>query len=536
MPADGHPARHRVGVYEEAPVLESALAYAERGWHVFPCLPSKAPAVDQGLNVATVDPDQIRAWWTNHPDRLIGVNCGRSNLAVIDVDDHHGYGTFCDDHGDPPDTLTAETPSGGFHLIFAGDIKSTVSRVAPGVDTRGRGGYIIVPPSPGYAWVNRRKPADLPAAYAEAADPPRPEPAAPPDPAGQANTRWGERVLEAEVARIATAADGTRNHTLFGAACKVYEAVKGGHIEEQVATGHLEAVALRVGLDRHEVDASLASAWDRTGERHPEPRGPEPAAPALTDAPRTSVEVVDVEADDARQRFDVYDLHALRNLPPPSWMLPHRIPEGLTWMVGHPGVGKSLLALDWTATVAARGQRVLYFAGEGASGFARRVDAWSKVHSTADLSPFLVVPTAPQLLNPDHAQLLYTTVQHHRIDLVVIDTWSRATAGGDENSHSDVTRALHVLDELREAYGTSTVVVHHTNASGARPRGHTSIEGAADAIWQVEQDDELAAGQFTVRCRKMKDAAPPPEILARITPHDDSIVVQPSVYDRQGIA
>ena len=46
------------------PLMEFALDYARRGWHVFPCKPSdKAPYIAGGLNSATTDPDVIRDWW-----------------------------------------------------------------------------------------------------------------------------------------------------------------------------------------------------------------------------------------------------------------------------------------------------------------------------------------------------------------------------------------------------------------------------------------------------------------------------------------
>ena len=47
------------------------------------------------------------------------------------------------------------TPSGGAHLFFAADgVTCSVDKIALGVDTRGDGGYVIVPPSPGYSWLN----------------------------------------------------------------------------------------------------------------------------------------------------------------------------------------------------------------------------------------------------------------------------------------------------------------------------------------------------------------------------------------------
>ena len=510
-------------------MIDAALALAERGWHVFPCKASKAPAIAGGLNNATVDPDQIRTWWDAMPDSLVGVNCGASGLAVVDVDDWDGYAQACDEHGDLPVTLTAQTPSGGAHYYFAGDIKSTVSKVGPRVDTRGRGGYVIVPPSTGYEWVHKMRPAPLPDAWQLAADPPRPErPEITLSPTGEANTKWGQRILDGEIARVATAPEGTRNATLFEAACNIFEAVKGGHIPEAEARGSLESVALRIGLDRDEIDEVLGNAWERTAARHPEPR-PEPSSVSAPAPTARDYEDRSYEDDE----YEGLSLSQLQDMPPPRWVLEPIIPEGLTFLVGPPKVGKSFVALDWAATAAAHGANVMYFAGEGVSGFAQRVASWAATHPTADLSRFSVVPKAPQLLSQPDVARLHRTIARRSIDLMVIDTWSRATRGADENSHTDMSSAIGVHDDLREQHGLSTLVVHHTNAGGEKPRGHTSLVGAVEALWQVREEDVLAR-TLTVHAREMKDAALPAPLYFQIREQHGAAVLHPSVYQRYG--
>ena len=131
-----------------------ALAYASRGWPVFPCKPDKKPYTEHGFLDATTDPDVIRAWWTKWPDAQIGVACGASGLVVVDLDidkDKDGIAAFTEFLGPNPHgcALIARTPRGGKHLIYADaahrfGIGSDVGSML-GIDVRAVGGYFIAP-------------------------------------------------------------------------------------------------------------------------------------------------------------------------------------------------------------------------------------------------------------------------------------------------------------------------------------------------------------------------------------------------------
>jgi len=137
--------------------LSLALSYATKGWHVFPISEgtTNKPRVKWGTE-ATTDKKTIEAWWTSRPNDNIGIATGPSGLCVVDVDMKHGKNgqkTLDDlelDYGELPATLRATTPSGGFHLYFAGSARTTVEQVGDGIDTRGSGGaggYVLAPGS-----------------------------------------------------------------------------------------------------------------------------------------------------------------------------------------------------------------------------------------------------------------------------------------------------------------------------------------------------------------------------------------------------
>jgi hypothetical protein len=144
-------------------IVNAPLEYAAHGLPVFPCKRTdKRPLTKNGFKDATTDPDQIRAWWKQWPDAMIGMPTGKaSGIDVVDLDVKKGKNGFAaiPDWADrspiivrtptDPKLHTDGAPDEGGHLWFRsnGEIKGTTDTIALGVDTRGTGGYVIVPPS-----------------------------------------------------------------------------------------------------------------------------------------------------------------------------------------------------------------------------------------------------------------------------------------------------------------------------------------------------------------------------------------------------
>lgn len=146
-------------------LLAAALAYAELGYAVFPCAPGgKAPLTPRGFLDASTEPDQIEAWWDRWPDANIGMPT--QGLVVVDLDTSGGAANpwLSDDPQKQLDLGVAPmsvTPRGGRHHFFrqppGKGWRSTESKLAPKVDTRADGGYVVLPPSVGasgrvYQW------------------------------------------------------------------------------------------------------------------------------------------------------------------------------------------------------------------------------------------------------------------------------------------------------------------------------------------------------------------------------------------------
>lgn len=128
--------------------VEAVLAWAARGFRVFPLVPGDKvpPARMPWKEEATTDPAKIRAWWRAVPEYNFAVATGRG-VTVIDVDAHKdGYAAAMG--LDLPHTLTVRTPGGGVHLYLnSPEVQNSVDRIARGIDVRSAGGYVVGPGS-----------------------------------------------------------------------------------------------------------------------------------------------------------------------------------------------------------------------------------------------------------------------------------------------------------------------------------------------------------------------------------------------------
>ena len=130
--------------------IEKALAIAARGVPVFPCGQNKAPLAAGGFKSASQDPERIKAWGRKHPGALVGMPTGHKTF-VLDVDtgpahSADGFDTMAQHGWELPATRTHHTRSGGRHVFFAlpdGVTMKSRAGIAPGLDIRAEGGYVI---------------------------------------------------------------------------------------------------------------------------------------------------------------------------------------------------------------------------------------------------------------------------------------------------------------------------------------------------------------------------------------------------------
>ncbi|MER6332298.1 bifunctional DNA primase/polymerase [Streptomyces sp. NPDC001034] len=274
--------------------LAHALSAAERGLAVLPLSRAKLPALrsphhgdpgpachgecgrlGHGVYDASADPARIREMFAAAPWATgYGIACGLPPYHLIGVDLDTKSGTDA-----PaalrelglrhlftiPETVVVLTPSGGRHLWLTGPpdvaVPNSASRLAPGVDIRGAGGYLVGPGSrtdhgvygtlPGTAYL---PPAACPPALLRLLLPPT---GTSRDPAA-GHGDHGRGLVHF----VLTAHEGQRNTRLFWAACRAYE----NGLGPTLATPLAEA-ARHTGLPEHEARATIASAARMTGHR-----------------------------------------------------------------------------------------------------------------------------------------------------------------------------------------------------------------------------------------------------------------------------
>ena len=248
-------------------VLNAALRYATvKSWPVFPVNAAKTPLTTRGFKEASRDEHMIREWWRRYPEAGVALAIPEGVL-VVDVDPRNG-GVL--PAGLPP-TLSSSTRNGGSHHFYLVPVDvHFVGKAAQGVDLKAGGkGYVILPPTDGYAWSNYRPPAYLPSDFIQAWSRVPFAKAVKSDETvvrylpWEQGTNYGLAALRNQVEHLQQAENGERNHTLFKAAAGLYSLAAGGEVREDEVSERLLETALEIGLDEVETVRTLQSARDR---------------------------------------------------------------------------------------------------------------------------------------------------------------------------------------------------------------------------------------------------------------------------------
>lgn len=485
---------------------DEVQALLRHGLWVFPCKPrSKQPATRRGFKDATDNARRAERWWADQPHANPAIDCGRSELVVVDEDQEGAFNKLCAEYGQPvPETFRVRT-GGGVHHWFRqppGDPIRNRARVdGYKVDVRGEGGYVLAPgavhPNGGrYTSEGNSVPLELPAWLAAVLRrETKPETASevprrnqPPDqPSSEPVTERGARAaLAAACDDIAAAAPGGRNELLNYKAYRLGRMIAAGLLNRSQVWDALSVAAKAAGLGRAEAAKTIRSGLD-----------------AAETSPRTAA----TEKRDERpvwERLPALDWHELwADDDAEEWIVYPLLPaRRLVSLYSPPKVGKSLLALELavavargTPTLGSRTERprvVLYvdYENDPRGDVRSRLQAMSVGPDDLGNLRYLSYPVMGGLDTATGAADLLEAVDHYRPEVVVIDTISRAVDGEENSNDTWLGLYRHAGLALKQREVACLRLDHAGKDPGKGQRGGSAKAGDVDAVWRLSRLDD----------------------------------------------
>ena len=495
--------------------LQVAQDWRRRGFSVVPVIPgSKLPLIKwRALIDEPLTEAQINTVWAKTPEANVGVIPGSGRALVVDPDLYKGnnvveaWSEAIMQHGiDVPGAVVAETASGGLHIWMAWPkgvehVTSAADSLGEGVDIKSSGGYVLVPGSVvegrPYRWRQGQGIDDCPVL-----------PVAPQSLVDMAGRGGAGARIETEV--------------YSPPAAGLAEAYKLTDGREKIMSRAVYAIGKALQEERGDVEDTQAwfdRAWERfvsqVREREgrtlaQDGRGPDDLwtkirstqaklrsemVPAPVELP---VGVPDVGPPLPLEFWGEGD-----DLDPPrDFVEGMLIEDTLSLWFGDSNVGKTFVVFDLACHVAlgrdwfgrdVEAGGVVYIAAEGAGSLRKRRKAWQTRYQETDVN-LAVIPSAIDFRSAgsDDVDRVIAACQiaAHRmgtpIKLVIVDTLSRAIAGGNENAPEDMTAFVQAVDRVRAEVGTHVASIHHSGKDTAKgARGHSSLRAAVDSEFEV---------------------------------------------------
>lgn len=491
------------------------------------------------------------------------------NAVVFDVDKRNGgleSWRQIDEEFGPFDSLRVDSPSGGFHVYCSKPADSRLFgkiKDRPGVDVLTTGRFVMVPGSPHYLggrytvgnWTTIG-----PAPDAILREITRPESESPPRQVDSVEVADGLREVR-DLLSICRPEGSPWSDILFA----VHHATAGDprglelfqawSVQEFGYDGTEEAIRKRwESLDPHRCNGITVSTLHRWVQQSARIQYDE----WRRDEARREFSRLDGDSDSASRTtedkdivFQPMTLEELKQLPEPNWLIRDVISEGeigILW--GESNVGKSFVTMDLIFALASgkpwakrfhvpEARRVIYCTGEGKAGVGRRAEAAERRHGTP-IAPISFLMKVPQLFEVGSKEGVYQFIDD--IDrlgikpaLIILDTFSHAHVGGEENSASDMAVAFHSAQLITEWLSSAVLIVHHEAKSGGQFRGSSVIKASADVMIRAYRD----GGVSYISPTKVRDGSPwgrlPFSIVDERLPEDRTTgVVDWTEFDKGG--
>jgi len=473
-------------------MMQTALRYAADGFAVFPCRPKgKEPLgslVPNGCLDATTDTDTIKGWWTKCPDANIGIATGlKSGIAVVDVDGAEG--AISANRLRLQSNITALTGNGRqlFYADTEGKLRNSVKKIAPGVDTRGTGGYVVVPPSlhpngKRYIWVgqplNRGSLSPLPAMFQQQMG----------GPLSQTVSAAPISTIRKPDSWIATALEEMKKGHVHNTLISVLGKFRIHNFSEDDTFKLLQPYALVDGRPFEGLRDKIAEIWKRY--------------PAGTPQGLEHSESVDTFLEDIKEV---------------DWLCkPFVAKKSIGFVAGLPETLKTWLCIDfavecarggglWIGLFPVNGCKVLFvdqerWKGETQRRFSSVLAAKSIAHADLKESLFLKSGTTIRLNLDQSYQAFRTELLSMRPDLVIVDSFATFHTL-PENDRTEIQKVLERIKELRNEIGCTFMFINHENkfAYSTEEKGEPNLGTMAGSVAIG------ASAEFALIVRKVQD-------------------------------
>lgn len=519
----------------KSPLRESALAFAKTGIPIFPIKHhGKEPACAHGFKDATTDLAQIDTWWPDGAteEYNIGLCPDDMGWCVIDPDGAEGIANFekqCTEHGGlPVPTYTVSTPNGGRHYYFKGKLPSTASRLAPKVDTRGVGGYVVAEGSSirrkdgtlgTYEQFEDHEIQELPAWIAEELAVKEHTSQAAPDDVEldtEANVNRAIAHLKADLAEIGAPVEGN------GSDDRTYRmaaAIRGLGISPaktaELMIDHWSPHFEPDWLERKAENAARYSQNDAGAFA-----AGKPSETFKGFAEKFAVEpkefVNDNAVDSEPRPFRPKSFDEFVNEPEPEWLVQDLLEDRKTaLLLGDTGDFKSTIATGIAGSLVTghpvfgklkvnRTGAVAWIAGEDVASVRPRLLAMECEFGVSFKGkPFYRIDTMFQVGQQSQFDEVVGELERlGPLALIVWDTLSTSIRGQEENSNGVMSAVTGWANDLRDKFGCSVLILHHRPKSAkkgeASSRGGGASNANVDSVILVEREDEELTVELTL--------------------------------------
>lgn len=520
-------------------LLVSALEWAAQGIPVFPVGKNKAPLTPNGHKDASTDTAIVTALFDAAPNAFgIGAAMGRaSGLFAIDADTYktdtgesaRAFVALLSEKGLLPDTRVHTTMNGGTHYIYYSETSWPNCKPVAGVEVKGEGGYIVVPPTPGYSVVSEGL-AEAPEGLLHLLGAAKAQAQMATIQQLKAQVLSGESfhdALTALAAKLAAAgADQAKIqvellNTLEASVARSpshprhsrWKAVmedKGGEFSRLAKSGYTKYNPDAAEETLKELASGLGflEVWAPPPPIN-ESIESEPQAPT----PQQELEKLPVgEWPFQEGYFGFQDLDVLAS----NYVaFPLLTEEETTILSAEPKAGKTLFLQTLGMHIAAgadlgnikitEARPVIYLALESRLAIRKRLIAWRReVDPTGELLndetfPFFVLERPLNLLDPAvqakfaaeiaAADLFFQKKGFAPMGAIVVDTLTKGMAGGDQNSVEDTSKFFEFIARVRElGCHAAILIAHHDGKTTGKTRGSSNIEAEPDTLLGLRRD------------------------------------------------